>query len=481
MKLPGTYYAYTLGMAVFGQTIAGVRLTALVANALTLVFIFLLGRSLFGVTAGLVACASYGVMSASPAVLGLAAHANHFVVLFALPATWWLWKTRDSGGHRDWLFSGLLFGLAFIMTQQGIFFCLFGWLFWIGQAVVNKNIFSAEFVNRSLIFGLGMFLPFGIVCLTYAIAGDFARFWFWTVTYARWYATSVPLSEGMEFLEQHLRQTLGISAGFWLLALSGLPLACLHKSSRAPAIFTAGFWIFSFLGTAAGLYFRPHYFILVLPAFALLVGMGVAQCQRIIQFRRRENVLKSLPLIFFALVLSWTVVCQARVFFQLSPRRVCEVIYPENPFVESVNVADYIREHSAPDARIAVAGSEPEIYFYAHRHSATGYIYTYALMEPQPAALTMQQEMIQEIEANKPEFLVAVSYGVSWLIHPSSNRMILDWLQQYAGRYYELVGIVRRNSAGGIEADWGNVATNQDVFNGEYITVYERKPERLNR
>jgi hypothetical protein len=25
----------------------------------------------------------------------------------------------------------------------------------------------------------------------------------------------------------------------------------------------------------------------------------------------------------------------------------------------------------------AILGSEPETYFYAHRHSATGYIYTY--------------------------------------------------------------------------------------------------------
>src|ERR1035438_2051371 len=37
MKLPGTYYAYALGMAVFGQTAAGVHLTLLAANALAIV------------------------------------------------------------------------------------------------------------------------------------------------------------------------------------------------------------------------------------------------------------------------------------------------------------------------------------------------------------------------------------------------------------------------------------------------------------
>ena len=44
-----------------------------------------------------------------------------------------------------------------------------------------------------------------------------------------------------------------------------------------------------------------------------------------------------------------------------------------------------LREHSAPDARIAILGSEPEILFYARRHSATGYIYMYDLLEgPNP-------------------------------------------------------------------------------------------------
>jgi len=48
MKLPGTYYAYAAGMAVFGQTTAGVHLTLLVANALTIALVFLLGKALFG-------------------------------------------------------------------------------------------------------------------------------------------------------------------------------------------------------------------------------------------------------------------------------------------------------------------------------------------------------------------------------------------------------------------------------------------------
>jgi len=38
-----------------------------------------------------------------------------------------------------------------------------------------------------------------------------------------------------------------------------------------------------------------------------------------------------------------------------------------------------LRAHTAPTERIAVIGSEPQIYFFAQRHAATGYIYMYAL------------------------------------------------------------------------------------------------------
>ena len=82
--------------------------------------------------------------------------------------------------------------------------------------------------------------------------------------------------------------------------------------------------------------------------------------------------------------------------------------YGTNPFPESLKIAQYLKEHTSSEDSIAVLGSEPQIYFYAHRHTATGYIYMYPLMEPQPYALRMQEEMIREIEASRPAYLVFV-------------------------------------------------------------------------
>ena len=72
MKLPGTFAGYALILAILGQSIAGIHLGLLVVNAATTFLVFLLGKRLFGPLAGLVAGASYGLLSTSASVVGLA-------------------------------------------------------------------------------------------------------------------------------------------------------------------------------------------------------------------------------------------------------------------------------------------------------------------------------------------------------------------------------------------------------------------------
>ncbi|TAL03206.1 MAG: hypothetical protein EPO07_06530, partial [Verrucomicrobia bacterium] len=88
MKLPGTYAAYALIMAVFGQSASGIHLGLALVNAASVFLIFLIGRELLDNVAGVAAAIAYALLSLSPSVLGLAAHATHFVVLPALAGLW---------------------------------------------------------------------------------------------------------------------------------------------------------------------------------------------------------------------------------------------------------------------------------------------------------------------------------------------------------------------------------------------------------
>src|SRR5947208_12554506 len=129
MKLPGTYVAYALILALFGQTPAGIHLGVLLVNSATVFMVFLLSLRLAGLTAALVAGASYALLSVSPSVLGLYGHATHFVALMAVGGL--LLLLRGLEKHRHWLFfgSGICLGLAFVMKQPGLLFVIFGALY----------------------------------------------------------------------------------------------------------------------------------------------------------------------------------------------------------------------------------------------------------------------------------------------------------------------------------------------------------------
>src|SRR5207249_8070899 len=63
MKLPGTYAAYAVLLGAFGQTASGIHTGVLLINTATVILVYLLAKRLFGTAAGLVAAASYSVLS----------------------------------------------------------------------------------------------------------------------------------------------------------------------------------------------------------------------------------------------------------------------------------------------------------------------------------------------------------------------------------------------------------------------------------
>jgi len=120
-----------------------------------------------------------------------------------------------------------------------------------------------------------------------------------------------------------------------------------------------------------------------------------------------------------------------------------------------------------------VLGSEPQIYFYAQRRCATGYIYTYSLMEPQPYARQMQQEMIREIETARPKFLVLIVVSKSWLAGPDSDQTIFRWADSYCDANYDEVGLINISDEGSeyyFSARPANVKPMAD-----HILIYRRK------
>ena len=477
MKLPGTYAAYAAIMAVFGQTTNGIHLGLIVVNVTCMLLMFLLGRRLFDPAVGAVAAACYGVVSLSPSLLGLAAHATHFVVLPMLGAMLCLSHATDKGRSVSFFAAGVLFGLAFVMKQQGVFFGIFGgaWVLWNGTK--SRPVGWRRLAEQTGWYCLGCVLPFAGVCLALWRAGVFGNFWFWTFTYAQKYVTQVSWSDGINALGSELWR---LAVPHWplvLLALAGASLLWRGRPVPGRDWLLTVFLGFSALAVTPGLYFREHYFLLLLPAFSLFVGMAISflarWCDPVTDAAKLPHWL---PGVLAAAALLFPACQQGRLFFAATPQDAAREIYGQNPFLESREIAAYIREHSPKDARIIVFGSEPEIYFYSGRHSASGYIYMYDLMENQPYALEMQQGMIREVEAARPEYLVLVKNPLSGQPDKDSPRLILEWGAQYCRTSYDLVGAVDMISPLETRYVWGDSASTYRFQSDDQIFVFRRKP-----
>jgi hypothetical protein len=201
MKFPGTYGAYAIIMAAFGQTPAGIHLGVLGTTALTAGMLFWLGRRLLDETAGLVAAGAYSVLAASPTILGLEGHAAHFVALFATAGLCLLLPVRGVIGWKRALAGGFMLGMALLMIQHGLFFCLWGLILLAVARPRPPGMVHSKRLPLMAAYGLGVMLPLGLTGLLLWHAGVLGRFWFWTISYARQYVSLVPLADvPMKFL-----------------------------------------------------------------------------------------------------------------------------------------------------------------------------------------------------------------------------------------------------------------------------------------
>ncbi|PYK91236.1 MAG: hypothetical protein DME35_03140 [Verrucomicrobia bacterium] len=470
MKFPGTAASYALLMSIFGDTTTGIHLGLIVINLVTVGLIFFLGRYLLSELAGLAAAAAYGVISLMPYVLAQAAHATHFVVLPAIAGTSVLLRALDRQSRILILASGCLFGLALLMKQPGLFFVLFGvvYLFSRGR---SEHVKLRQSALRSLIFLLGVTVPLLVTCLLLWNVGVFEQFWFWTIKYAGQYGSQVSIADGLRIFANNLPNAVGTAWPIWGIAASGLVMCMVNRTLRTRAVFLTTFAFFSILAVCPGFYFRPHYFILVLPAVSLLAGLAVAAALDTIRFGAQN--FRFVVLLLFGFALAWPMWAEADFFFERPLAEANRMVNGTNPFLESIKIGEYIRAQSSVSDTIAVLGSEPQIYFYSRRHSATGYIYTYGLMEPQPYAHQMQQEMMREIETAHPKFLVMVVVNKSWLAGRDSDQSILRWADAYCDANYEEVGLINISDRG---TDYYLSGRPPNVTpTADHILIYRRK------
>jgi hypothetical protein len=477
MKWPGTYAAYALIMAVFGQTAGGIHTGLILVNLATAALVFVLARRMFGNAGGVVAAGTYALLSINPAVLGLAAHATHFVMLPALAGIVLLQNLDDDTSPARIFSAGLLLGLAVLMKQSGAAFGVFAAVWVVKREGSRRDRCWRSLLVRLGCLALGGILPLVLMCLVLKTLGVFDRFWLWTFRYAGAYGSTIAAAQGVKTLFAASSELFKAAPGLWSMAGLGLALLFCERSLARWRFFVVSLALFSFLAVCPGWYFRGHYFIQLLPAAGLLAAVAFHAAS--VFFARHKFSLPppALPSLVFVAAAASLLIRWSGIYFGMTPTEACRAIYGTSPFPEAVELGRYLALHCPPDARIAVIGSEPEIYFYSHRRSATGYVYTYPLIEPQPYAAAMQKEMIQEVEKSRPAYLVYVNVRGSWVQTTARiSNVIFDWFEQYQRKQLRMVGLVEIPADGPTQYRWlDSSETNAQTSAESWLAVFHRR------
>jgi len=471
--LPGIHVAYAAIMLVFGETAVGIHAGLLVVNVLSIVVLFFLARRILPVEGAAVAAGAFALLSVSNSVYGVFAHATHFVNLFALAGLLSLLCGLENKKIRYFFISGFCLGTSVMMKQHGVFFCLFAFCYVIGIDLM-RGIQARSLLQRLSVMAAGIVIPYSLTCLYMYLNGVFKEFWFWTVVRSFDYATAEFSEESLSSITYFVDEMSINLRAFWIIAFFGLLLVAFSGYQLRKRWFVVMLFFFSIVATLPGLSFYPHYFVVMLPSLALLLGIVfVALPHSAGRFIGTNSATVAVLLLFLVMTVS-TLVNRFDYLFTLSPYQVSRSTYGINPFPESRAIAQFIKNNSTPATMIAVFGSEPQIYFYADRPSATDYLYMYPLVEQQPHAVHMQQEMIREIKNNSPEYIVTVNIPTSWIFDETVGKPLIAWMEFYLEQHYRQVGVVELNDGNDSHYFWNQDAEEYLPSSTYYMLVYRR-------
>jgi 4-amino-4-deoxy-L-arabinose transferase-like glycosyltransferase len=434
-KPPGVFAAYLLAFAVAGPTVQGIHLFLALWTAVTAAALYALVRRLAGGLAAGFALLVFALASSDPSVQGHAANTENWMLLPLVLAAHACLRGWERGDRISWLACGALAACACWFKQVAATdACLFAAAAF-GDAVIGRPSPGArKALARLALFALGGGLASAPVLLGFAAAGAWDPFLDAVFLHNLAYTQSASAREGIGNLLGSLIRQLPSFWPVWVLANLGWLLP--GSVSRRVRHALAAWWLASFAGATIGLQFRPHYFLQTLPALAALAGIGAAGLAE--RLARRGIAGRRLPAAIAAGLLLVPLAVHRDLLRADSPAEISRRIYGLNPFPEAAVFADEIRRSSLPDDRVFIVGSEPQILFLAGRRSATRYIFFYPLTGDYPDARERQQEVIDEVKAARPLYIVWVDVVTSLLRTPRSQPLVFDATLELIAREYQL-------------------------------------------
>lgn len=406
-------------LSIFGaESMAGIRLFAATFVCGSILVFFALARQLFGSRVALWSAFFFSLPLSS---LSLDAHqcgSEIFATLPSLLCLAFVWRGYERQTHSDFFWSGIFFALT-IWTRSTFF--LFGLLFLVFLFTFEKG---KRKLKTFLLGVAGTLLMSSVFLLVYYLKGELETL------YLTMYSFLVAWGTAGEYLAQpgsvDLKRTMWAlfehSALLFLLSpLAWKPL----RQDKDKATFVL-LWLFVGLAAflSAGIYLQKQVLQFV-PPLALLAGLGAEFCLR------SNRTLKGV----FLLSLALSLVPMLGSEWKKSRGGPSEI------FLQSKALGHWIKENTEPHETLYNWGLEWQVYFHAHRRSASRQVNLQFIIASAVSAELgvpffveqmpkIENELMNDLENEGPKFLLVTAkvdnYGLKSFTLPKRFEALLE-------------------------------------------------------
>jgi Dolichyl-phosphate-mannose-protein mannosyltransferase len=419
-KPPGIFWVYAATFQAAGNyQMTAVHAVGLAVILATCVLLFVIGRDLGGIRAGLLAALFYGVLTAAGNPRLLATNTELFMMLPLVASVLLMLRRR-------WLWSGLLLVAAGAFRQVAavdVFLAVAG-ILWLEPA---ENRWRA-----AALFAGGIVAGLAAGALALLLTGSLAGFWRWTVSSLYGYASTnwIPSFVWLR-AKDSIVPFLVDMAVLWIAAIA-LATRWRHLDIKERLVVV---WLaVATVGSVAAGHLSWHYFIQAMGPLAVTAALAFER----LTLRRSVVAVAALGILVPAV--GWWA-------YDLGADPLTYDFSAPVPQHEAV--AAYIRDHTTPGQRVFVWGDWPALYVESDRLMASrfpGFLRGFARGSTIPpdnwdTTPDVWPALESDLNAHPPALIVDTS-AAGWSdfsMYPMSNYPVLADL--VASRYHEVARV----------------------------------------
>lgn len=398
-KPPLIIYTYWLGEVLVGHNLWFPRLLAIMVTVITAFVLGKIAQERISQEAFWPVMFLFPLLVWSPINSGLAANTEIFMLL---PLSILLWKKNP-------LLSGSMAALAILYKP----ICLYV----VASVLLIRIINTDKRWGYLLKVGLSVLITVLMMMLPVIKANAWSDFWGQVVVFNALYAKQWGIS-----LMPALANLKAMWPSFWVVFLLLVIGIFVLNKNRV--------W-YLYLGLGLLAVFQTtirHYYLLLIPFIALI----------------SISMLFSLPvkkhiLVFCSGFLLLSILWPIRQQFSLTPAELSRWIYGDvNPFVESLKIAEELAKITNRHDCVFVAGSEPQILYYAKRISCTRFNITYPLIIDSAQREKYQNEIENDLKMKQPKAVVVSTLAHSGL-WDENNKELLEFTKNMLVNYQPVI------------------------------------------